>query len=151
MARNLRPILWRIHFALGKLYQRQDRRKAAADQYSAARAIVQALAGELTDTDLREKFLGAVDTLLPRSRTVTPHRADKERFGGLTAREREIAALIAGGKSNREIAYKLVLSERTVITHVTSILGKLGFASRTQVAVWAKESGLELPGTASDL
>jgi DNA-binding NarL/FixJ family response regulator len=80
--------------------------------------------------------------MLPRPRAITPRRADKQRFGGLTAREREIAALIAEGKSNREIADQLVLSERTVITHVTSILNKLSYSSRTQIAVWATESGL---------
>lgn len=66
----------------------------------------------------------------------------KQRFGGLTAREREIAAELARGRSNREIAQMLVLSERTVATHVTSILDKLGFASRAQIAGWAVERGL---------
>lgn len=84
----------------------------------------------------------ATNELLPRPRALTAHRADKARFGGLTAREREVASLIVAGKSNREIAEKLVLSERTVITHVTSILNKLGFTSRTQIAVWTSESGL---------
>jgi DNA-binding NarL/FixJ family response regulator len=60
----------------------------------------------------------------------------------LTAREREIAALIAHGKSNREIADKLVISETTAERHVANILSKLGFNSRTQIAVWAVEKGL---------
>jgi DNA-binding CsgD family transcriptional regulator len=140
--RSLLPLLWRIHLALGKLYQKQDRRKDADAQYSLARGIVQELADGLTDASLRQKFLTGAYGMLPRPRAITPRRADKQRFGGLTAREREIAALIAEGKSNREIADQLVLSERTVITHVTSILNKLSYSSRTQIAVWATESGL---------
>ena len=63
-------------------------------------------------------------------------------FGGLTEREREVAALIARGKSNRAIADELVVGERTVGTHVENILSKLGFSSRAQIAAWAVEKGL---------
>ena len=55
----------------------------------------------------------------------------------LTAREREVAALVARGCSNRDIAARLVLSERTVESHVRSILTKLDMRSRTDIAVWA--------------
>ena len=61
---------------------------------------------------------------------------------GLTAREREIAAFLASGKSNREIAEELVLSERTIETHVHNLLPKLGLQNRTQVAAWALRAGL---------
>jgi DNA-binding CsgD family transcriptional regulator len=61
--------------------------------------------------------------------------------GGLTAREREVAALIARGKSNRDIAEALVLGPRTVQTHVAHILAKLGCSSRAQVAAWAADQG----------
>jgi DNA-binding CsgD family transcriptional regulator/tetratricopeptide (TPR) repeat protein len=57
--------------------------------------------------------------------------------GTLTAREREIALLVADGMANRAIAEKLVLSERTVETHVRNVLAKLGLTNRTQVAAWA--------------
>jgi predicted ATPase/DNA-binding CsgD family transcriptional regulator len=60
----------------------------------------------------------------------------------LTKREREVAVLIAQGKSNGEIAFELVLSKRTVENHVASILSKLGFTSRTQVVRWVIEHGL---------
>jgi DNA-binding NarL/FixJ family response regulator len=60
----------------------------------------------------------------------------------LTRREREVAALLARGLSNREIAEALVIGERTAEMHVSNILGKLGLASRAQAAVWAVERGL---------
>jgi DNA-binding NarL/FixJ family response regulator len=53
----------------------------------------------------------------------------------LTRREREVAQLIAQGKTNRQIAEELVIALRTVDTHVDHILTKFGFTSRTQVAV----------------
>jgi non-specific serine/threonine protein kinase len=56
--------------------------------------------------------------------------------GGLSAREREVAMRIHRGMSNRDIAAELVLSVRTVDTHVQRILGKLGFSSRAQIAAW---------------
>ncbi len=55
----------------------------------------------------------------------------------LTAREREVAALIATGMTNKEIAAQLVISRRTAESHVEHILTKLGFSSRSQVAAWA--------------
>ena len=66
----------------------------------------------------------------------------KEKFGGLTEREREVAALIARGKSNREIAKAMTVGAKTVETYVTRILNKLGFDSRVQIATWAIEKGL---------
>lgn len=68
-----------------------------------------------------------------------PRLARRQEYGGLSPREREVTMLIAKGKSNREIAETLVISERTVTTHVANILSKLGFNSRTQVAAWAVE------------
>jgi DNA-binding CsgD family transcriptional regulator len=55
---------------------------------------------------------------------------------GLTAREYEVASLIASGHTNREIAEALVLGERTIETHVSNMLGKLGLESRREVARW---------------
>lgn len=63
-------------------------------------------------------------------------------FADLTEREREILALVAAGQSNKEIARRLVISERTARTHVSHILGKLGVASRTQAALLAVREGL---------
>ena len=60
----------------------------------------------------------------------------------LTEREREVAVMIALGKSNSEIAGELVLSKRTVEKHIANILSKLDFTSRTQIVRWAIENGL---------
>jgi DNA-binding NarL/FixJ family response regulator len=64
------------------------------------------------------------------------------RGSSLTEREREVLALIADGRSNREIARALVLSEKTVKTHVSNILMKLDLADRTQAALWAVRHGM---------
>lgn len=63
----------------------------------------------------------------------------------LTTREREVLAHVAAGRSNQAIADRLVISERTVRTHVSNILSKLGLASRTQAAIWAREKGIGYP------
>lgn len=60
----------------------------------------------------------------------------------LTEREREVLGLIADGRSNREIARALVLSEKTVKTHVSNILMKLDVSDRTQAALWAVRHGV---------
>ena len=60
----------------------------------------------------------------------------------LTRRESEVAALVARGLTNRDIAGQLYISVRTVEVHVDRILSKLGFRTRTQLAAWAHEEGL---------
>src|SRR5262249_12924206 len=118
------------------------RRFAAAEEaFAAARAIVDALAADLAEEPLRKTFTQRAQALIP-ALLPTERRAAKRAAGGLTAREREIARLVAQGQSNVEIAAALVLSRRTVESHVSNIMGKLGFTARTQVAAWA--AGREL-------
>jgi DNA-binding NarL/FixJ family response regulator len=141
-AQGDRPMLWRILAALARVYQVQSRRSEASDTLAAARAIVDELATHIPDPELRATFQQRATALMPRAAPLTPRRAAKQSFGGLTEREREVALMIAQGKSNREISDALVLSERTTKAHVSNILGKLGFTSRTQIAAWAIEMGL---------
>jgi len=68
---------------------------------------------------------------------------DTERESVLTSREQEVAALLAGGRTNREIAQTLVITVSTAERHVANILNKLGLRSRTEVAVWAVAQSLE--------
>ena len=60
----------------------------------------------------------------------------------LTPREREVAALVARGLSNRAIASELVITEATAERHIGNVFAKLGLASRAQLAVWAVKHGL---------
>ena len=62
--------------------------------------------------------------------------SDREGAGVLRQRETDVARLVADGLSNKEIGGRLFISERTVESHVRSIMNKLGFNSRAQIAGW---------------
>lgn len=140
--RNALPLLWRIHRSLGRVYQRLRHSDSARSEFTAARQLIEELASTLPDGALRSHFSRAALDTLPDEKPLTPRAVARQAFGGLTAREREVAALLAQGKTTREIAAALVVSERTAEVHVSNILRKLGFVSRTQIAVWAVEKGL---------
>jgi non-specific serine/threonine protein kinase len=76
---------------------------------------------------------------VPLSVTAPRQPAVRGSTNTLSHREGEVAALLARGLTNRQIAKELVLSEHTVATHVRQILKKLGLHSRTQVAAWLIE------------
>ncbi len=138
-ARSALPLLWRLHADLGKVYRGLGRRELARQEFSAARTIIQEMANRVPAGALRGRFLQGALALIPPEPRPTARQAAKGEFGGLTAREREIAGLIASGKSNREIAAELVISEKTAERHVANIHSKLGFNSRTQIAAWMIE------------
>jgi DNA-binding NarL/FixJ family response regulator len=68
----------------------------------------------------------------------------------LSPREREVALLVAAGKTNRQIASELGMANRTVDTHVRNLLRKLKLSSRTDVAAWSVSNGLLTDDASSD-
>lgn len=95
----------------------------------------------MTSEQVIEDALDPTEAVSPGMKEVERPTVGK-RGGLLTSRERQVAALIAQGLTNREIGSALTIAERTVDTHVENILNKLGFNARTQIAVWAAEAGL---------
>jgi len=94
----------------------------------------------------RQRASGARAGARPGDRAGLDDKPEDRWPGGpsasLTRRERQIAALVATGLTNREIAGQLYLSVRTVEVHVNHILSKLGFRTRTQLAEWIHQEGL---------
>jgi DNA-binding CsgD family transcriptional regulator len=129
---RFRPELALTHLRVAELLLTEVERAARPE----AREHLDLAIRELRDMHMQpglERALALRETLA-RAATVAGGR--EATSDTLTAREREIATLMADGLSNRDIAEKLVISEGTVEVHVKHILGKLGFRSRAQVAGW---------------
>jgi len=137
-----RPLLWRVEALQGSIHLGQRRRLEARRSFETARSIATALVAELDEPKLVAALRAGLDMLAPASPAPTAAQAAKAAYGGLTRRERDTAALIVQGKSNRAIARALGIAERTVEGYVAAALAKLGFSSRAQLAVWAAEQGL---------
>lgn len=150
VAGGVPSLLWRTQMALGHFYSAQGKQTVADQAFAAARTIIDELAAQIPDEpsdlvdggSLRAHFLAQTSALFPPQPRLTPRQATKRAVDGLTAREVDVTIQIAQGKANREVAVALVVSERTVETHVGNILAKLGFSSRHQIAAWAMEKGL---------
>jgi DNA-binding CsgD family transcriptional regulator len=149
-----------VALVLGRCAAALDDLAAATDLLTSALATCERIgapgfaveaACELGAVQLRRHEPDAARTLLTRARPsaermgMTPwtrridallDRLPRTGTGPLTAREREVADLVALGRSNREIAAQLVLSDRTVGNHVQHILTKLGFTNRSQITAW---------------
>jgi DNA-binding NarL/FixJ family response regulator len=81
--------------------------------------------------------------LSPRAaRAVISARRGRRPFEELTGRELDVLRLVARGLSNKQIAWRLAISEKTVKAHMTSIFGRIGVADRTQAALWAQRHGV---------
>jgi DNA-binding NarL/FixJ family response regulator len=111
----------------------------ATDLVSAIRAVV---AGDAVVAPSATRRL--IERFLDSGRL--PEQNAARRLAVLTERERGVLALVAQGLSNAEIAGQLYLSEGTVKTHVSHLLGKLGLRDRVQAVVLAYETGLIRPG-----
>lgn len=106
-----------------------------ADQAVLLRALRAVASGEsLFSPEIAQRLMGFFANLNPASRPGL--------FPELTDREREILVLIAEGRTNAEIAEKLVISMKTVRNHVSNIFSKLQVADRAQAAIRAREAGL---------
>ena len=127
---------------MGLVYHLLKKEEQAQLECAAAREIITKLAATIDETARREHFLQAALASLPQVKPLSQEAVTSSKYGGLSAREREVATLVAQGRSNREIAASLVVSERTAEAHVSNILGKLGFTTRAQIAAWAVEKGL---------
>ncbi|MDQ6830721.1 MAG: tetratricopeptide repeat protein, partial [Gemmatimonadota bacterium] len=139
---DARPLLWRIDAAQGAVHLGERRRLDARRSFDAARSTAGELVPELAEPHLVAAFRAGVDHVAPPPPARTEGQAAKAAHGGLTRRERDTAALIAQGKSNRVIGRTLGIGERTVEGYVAAALAKLGFSSRSQIAVWAAEQGI---------
>jgi DNA-binding NarL/FixJ family response regulator len=116
----------RARLAHGRALAAAGERAAAIEELAAAEAMFQRFGA-------RRRGDEAVRELRRLGRRVV--RASGEPGGdALTAREREIATLVAAGRTNREVAEQLVLSPRTIDAHLRSIYGKLGVRSRVELA-----------------
>ena len=132
---SYRPELaWTCHDYAGNLLQRD----AVGDRAKAISLLDESLAisSELGMRPLTERVV-ALQEQAEAQTVKTPAYPD-----GLTKREVEVLRLVASGKTDREIAEELIISVRTVTTHVGNILNKVGAANRTEAATYATRSGL---------
>jgi DNA-binding CsgD family transcriptional regulator len=131
LTRGPRAFAWQITAALAVL----DRRPGQPDKAMIARARteLESLLHSIPDSRLREILAETPMAQMVLSTPAMPANPDDP----LTRRERDVVRLIARGKSNREIADALFIAEKTVETHVSNSLSKLGYHSRAQLAVWA--------------
>jgi DNA-binding NarL/FixJ family response regulator len=136
-------LLWRIRAERARVYRAQGRILDAARERDAARQLIETLSAEFsTAAQQSEDAARLAGQFVERAIAALPDDAPAAAPGGLKAREREVAALVAQGKTNREIAEMLVLSERTAERHVANIMARLNFNTRAQIAAWAVQAGL---------
>lgn len=133
---------WRLQTDLAHARLASGDRTEARAHAAEALALIEGIAGGLLDAALAASFRERATLLLPAS--LRP-RGDAADGAPLSARELEVARLVARGLSNRAIADELVVSVRTVETHVANAMSKLGHTSRSQLAAWVVEHGLQAP------
>jgi len=143
MQRYERARLWYICGLLGRAYRLAGQEKLARQELLAARTLIAELSITIDEPALREQFTqAALATFWPIASPHSDHLLETAQYNGLTMREHEVVVQMAQGQTNGEIAQALVVSKRTVETHIRNILYKLDFSSRAQVIAWAIERGL---------
>jgi non-specific serine/threonine protein kinase len=138
------PLSWRIFALLSTLYTSQGRHAEAATASDAARAFIDQIAATLPEQEGRARYIEQACRRLPDA-AMHKRRRQVAEAGVLTMRELEVATLIAQGKSNREIAAQLTITERTVTTHISHIFDKLDLRVRSQIAVWVTQQSTSKP------
>jgi DNA-binding NarL/FixJ family response regulator len=115
--------------------------RAGASGYVLKDAEVEAIASSILAVSVGERVMASAvaDRVLD---LLTGSNGRKESYDGLTARELEIIRLLAGGMANKQIAYHLKISEKTVRNHISNIYEKLHISDRSQAVLYAVRRGL---------
>jgi predicted ATPase/DNA-binding CsgD family transcriptional regulator len=146
-AEQLRAALHAVPFPveqarLGR-YLQTVRQRLGQRIYGDIWAGAASVALETTVAEARETILAFQAGRAPEAAPARSGTGD-----ALSQREREVAILVTSGLSNREIAQRLVVTNKTAEAHVAHILNKLGFTRRVQIATWGMRHGLVTPGVA---
>jgi DNA-binding NarL/FixJ family response regulator len=134
--------LWRQAvegFGYGHVYEQARSRTRLAEVLRAAGQGTAATAEAEQARKLARRL--RAEPLLTELRRLTSTPADRA-TGELTPRERDVLALLVDGRTNRQVAHQLYISEKTVSVHVSNLLAKLGVRSRTEAAALARRDGL---------
>ncbi|HLF78023.1 MAG TPA: AAA family ATPase [Dehalococcoidia bacterium] len=131
---------WRASAELAHAQLVSGNRDAARTAANDTIELIDSLAGQIDDEAMNRNFLERAMEALPGS---LRRRAPTSAGELLTAREQEIALMIVQGLTNRDIADRLVVSSRTVESHVANAMAKLGYSTRSQLAAWAVEHRAE--------
>jgi DNA-binding CsgD family transcriptional regulator len=137
LRQGARPLLWRCLAQRGNLRLSRGQTRDAERDLTRARALVLELAAGVADDELAQHLVGRA--LGDSGRPARPRATSVP----LSAREMEVARLVAQGLSNREIAERLVISKWTADNHVANILRKLDLARRAQVATWLAAADID--------
>ncbi len=135
--------LWRRSvdaFGYGQVYEQARSRARLADVLRAGGRTDEAVEQAAQAREVARR-LGAEPLLAELRRLAVPMRGEDER-PELTPRERDVLALLVEGRTNRQVARQLYISEKTVSVHVSNLMSKLGVRSRAEAAALARREGL---------
>jgi DNA-binding NarL/FixJ family response regulator len=127
---------------LGQVYHLLKREDEAQKEWRAASEIIAKLADTIDDTTLRKHFLQAALQTLPSEKPLLSRQTLPEKYDGLTEREIEVLRAVAQGLTDAQVAERLVISPRTVHSHLNSIYSKLSISSRSAATRYAIEHDL---------